>query len=216
MAIIKVSWTKAGQKVHLLKMNWKWNEPTVLDSSTLTGYPYSFQYEEKEHETLGKMKSIKFQLAHNGKSHLIQLWHSSCAKGVIDCLKTVTNPTVDEAFEISFYNTKSSDKSYANSSVKRLSTNEKLSWAISQEEKAKLITRTKKKDGTVEVDSYDYDQCIKQFCEELNELFPKSQAVSTNSKNALDELEDDMEQLQPTASNKQITTEEIDINDIPF
>lgn len=161
------------------------------------------------------MKSIKFQLAHNGKSHLIQLGHSSCAKGVIDCLKTVTNPVVDEAFEISFYNTKSSDKSYANSAVKRLSTNEKLSWAISKEEKEKLITRTKKKDGTVEVDSYDYDQCIKQFCEELNELFPKSQAVSTNSKNALDELEDDMEQLQPT-TNKQATTDEIDINDILF
>lgn len=211
MAIIKVSWTKAGQKVHLLKMNWKGNEPTVLDSATLTWYPYWFQYEEKQHETLGNMRSIKFQLAHNGKSHLIQLGHSSCAKWVIDCLKTVTNPTVDEAFEISFYNTKSSDKSYANSSVKRLATNEKLSWSISQDEKAKLITRTKKKDGTVEVDSYDYDQCIKQFCEELNELFPKSQAVSTNSRNALDELEDDMEQLQ-----KPIISDEIDMDSIPF
>lgn len=184
MAIIKITGTKQGESVQLVKVNTDKTRTPI--GNTIVGYPYNFKYVIGTHEG-SPTRQIRMSIAYNGKSHLIDMGNSSLAKSIIDSLASVVDPVVDELFEFSFYQNK---KGYNSISIKRLSNEEKLSWSISTETKDKLIVRTKKKDGTTVVDSFEYDELIKSLTEELALRFPKSASVATQGVNALDSLDD--------------------------
>jgi len=207
MAIIKIIGTKQGEEIGLAQIKDGVRTPI---GGEITGYPYAFNYKVGEYQGQAT-KSLQMQISHNGASHLFDLGFSSTAKSIIDSFNSVVDPVKDEEFSFSFYTNK---RGYASVTIKRISNDTRLEWSMTTEDRAALIERTTKKDGTVIVDSFLYDEKIKAMCEELAVRFPKGTSQSSSGGNALDTLSTE-ESKNPTSSEDPKTTP-VDVNDLPF
>ena len=153
------------------------------------------------------------QFASNGKSHLLCLGKSELAKSIVNSLRSIANPTQDEEFEFAFYTNK---KGYPSVYLTRKADGSHPEWHVGIDEKNAMVTKTTKKDGTVNIDTYDWDQKVKTMVDELNAYWPNSSASMQSQGNGLDDIDDDGDEEPKKKRTAEPIEDEIHIEDIPF